>query len=131
MVFLTKSELTTEYYGLAKPIDDVELVIFLSRANAWCRGYIGGDPPVIDECVKIATALCFEIMARGETSQIDQETGNITYVAPSTPSQNAAMYAGDRYTQDDQFGAVKEMLRPYKLEFEDTTNRTDRGVKFL
>lgn len=131
MVFLTKSELKTTYYRLAKPIDDTELVIYLSRANAWCRGYIGGDPPEIDECVKIATALCFEIMARGETSQIDHDTGNITYVAPPTASQNAAMYAGGRLTQDDQFGGVKEMLRPYKLAFEDATNRTDRGVKFL
>jgi hypothetical protein len=131
VAFLTQAELLNRYYKLAKPIDENETSLFLARANAWCRGYIGGDPPVIDECVKIATALCFEIMARGETSQIDHETGNITYVAPSTPSQNAAMYAGNRYTQADQFGAVKDMLRPYKLEFETAMNGSDRGVKFL
>lgn len=125
-MFLTKEELTTTYYTLAQPVEADKQDLFLLRANAWCKGYIGGVPPVIDDDVKTATALCFEIMAKGETSQIDQETGNITEVAPPTASTKTTQ--GKVY---DPFTAVKEMLRPAKIAFENSTNVSDRGVKFL
>lgn len=126
-MFLTQVELISTYYTPAQPVTDAEQKLYLLRANAFCRGYIGGDPPVIDEGLKIAVALCFEIFARGETSQIDETTGNITEVAPPT----AATKTATQYASADQFSMVREMLKPYKLAYENSTNISDRGVKFL
>lgn len=126
-MFLTQAELVSTYYTPAEPVTDAEQKLYLLRANAFCRGYIGGDPPVMDEGLKIAVALCFEIFARGETSQIDEATGNITEVAPPT----AATSQSNKYASADEFKTVKEILRPYKLAFENATNVSDRGVKFL
>ena len=125
-MFLTQAELISTYYTPAEPVTDAEQKLYLLRANAFCRGYIGGDPPVIDEGLKIAVALSFEIFARGETSQIDDDTGNITEVAPPT-----AATAQSSKSNADPYKIVKEMLRPYKLAFENATNVSDRGVKFL
>lgn len=125
-MFLTQAELISTYYTPAEPVTDAEQKLYLLRANAFCRGYIGGDPPVIDEGLKIAVALSFEIFARGETSQIDDATGNITEVAPPT-----AATAQSSKSNADPYKIVKEMLRPYKLAFENATNVSDRGVKFL
>lgn len=125
-MFLTKAELLQKFYKLAEPVAEDKQDLFLLRANAWCRGYVGGTPPTVDDDVKTATALCFEIMARGETSQIDQETGNITEVAPPTAATKSA--TGKAY---DPYDVVKEMLRPAKLAFENSSNISDRGVKFL
>ena len=125
-MFLTQTELISTYYTPAEPVTDAEQKLYLLRANAFCRGYIGGDPPVIDEGLKIAVALSFEIFARGETSQIDDATGNITEVAPPT-----AATAQSSKSNADPYKIVKEMLRPYKLAFENATNVSDRGVKFL
>ena len=125
-MFLTQAELVSTYYTPAEPVTDAEQKLYLLRANAFCRGYIGGDPPVMDEGLKIAVALCFEIFARGETSQIDEATGNITEVAPPT-----AATAQSSKSNADPYKIVKEMLRPYKLAFENATNVSDRGVKFL
>lgn len=125
-MFLTQAELISTYYTPAEPVTDAEQKLYLLRANAFCRGYIGGDPPVIDEGLKIAVALSFEIFARGETSQIDDATGNITEVAPPT-----AATAQSSKSNADPYKTVKEMLRPYKLAFENATNVSDRGVKFL
>lgn len=77
--------------------------------------------------LKIAVATCFEIMARGETKQINPDTGNITEVAPPT----GAVKKSTQYKAFDQFVIVREMLRAYKIAFEDQTSKTDRGVKFL
>lgn len=77
--------------------------------------------------LKIAVATCFEIMARGETKQINPDTGNITEVAPLT----GAVKTSTQYKAFDQFVIVREMLRAYKIAFEDQTSKTDRGVKFL
>ena len=126
-MFLTKDELLKKYYTLAEPVDVEKQDLFLLRANAWCRGYIGGTPPVIDDDIKTATALCFEVMARGETSQIDPDTGNITEVAPPTASTKTAT----QYKAMDQFSVIREILRPYRLAFENSTSVSDRGVKFL
>lgn len=126
-MFLSMTELTEKYYTPSEPLTDADKNLYLLRANAFCRGFIGGDPPLVDEGLKIAVALCFEVFARGETSQIDEATGNITDVAPPT----AATMHSNRYMTADQFKTVKEMLRPYKLAFENSTNISDRGVKFL
>lgn len=126
-MFLSITELTEKYYTPSEPLTPADKNLYLLRANAFCRGYIGGDPPVVDEGLKIAVALCFEVFARGETSQIDDATGNITDIAPPT----AATMHSNRYFTADQFKTVKEMLHPYKLAFENSTNVSDRGVKFL
>lgn len=112
---------------------DLYQAAYLSRANTWCIGYIGGVPPLLPgepqdrPGLKIAVATCFEIMARGETKQINPDTGNITEVAPPT----GAVKTSTQYKAFDQFVIVREMLRAYKIVFEDQTSKTDRGVKFL
>ena len=87
-MLLKKDELLEMWYKRGKPINEDDVDLYLSRANAWCLGYIGGVPPMLPgeevnrPSLKTAVALCFEIMARGETKQINEETGNITEVAP-------------------------------------------------
>lgn len=132
-MLLTKEELLEKWYTRGQPIEDSDIELYLSRANAWCIGYIGGVPPLLPgepadrPGLKTAVALCFEIMARGETKQINEDTGNITEVAPPT----GAVKTATQYAAADQFSTVREMLRAYKNAFEDTTSKTDRGVKFL
>lgn len=128
-MLLTKDELLKKYYTIAEPVAKEKQDLYLMRANAWCEGYIGGKPtfdphnPDEEEHVKTAVALCFEIMARAETHQINQETGNITEVAPPTAISDLSY--------DQLFNPVRDMLRPSKLKFEDSTNVSDRGVKFI
>lgn len=132
-MLLDKKELLEKYYTRGKPIPDADVDLYLSRANTWCVGYIGGVPPMLPgepsdrPGLKTAVALCFEVMARGETMQINQDTGNITEVAPPTGATKTAT----QYKALDQFSTVREMLRAYKNAFEDQTSKTDRGVKFL
>lgn len=54
--------------------------------------------------LKIAVATCFEIMARGETKQINPDTGNITEVAPPT----GAVKTSTQYKAFDQFVIVRK-----------------------
>lgn len=132
-MLLTKEEMLSKYYLRALPVEDSDVDLFLTRANAFCVGYIGGMPPMLPgepkdrPTLKTAVALCWEVMARGETKQIDQKTGNITEVAPPTGATKTVT----QYAASDQFATVREMLRPFKNAFEFNTNQTDRGVKFL
>lgn len=132
-MLLNKTELLEKYFTRGNPIEDADVELYLSRANAWCIGYIGGVPPMLKgepperPGLKVAVATCFEIMARGETKQVDDVTGNITDVAPPT----GVVKTSTQYAALDQFTVVREMLRAYKLAFEDQSSRTDRGVKFL
>lgn len=132
-MLLEKTELLENYYTRGQPIEDSDVDLYLSRANTWCVGYIGGIPPMLPNepkdrpGLKTAVALCFEIMARGETKQINEDTGDITEVAPPTGATKTVT----QYKALDQFAVVREMLRAYKNAFEYQTNRTDRGVKFL
>lgn len=132
-MLLSKKELLEKYYVRGNPIEDADINLYLSRANAWCIGYIGGVPPMLPgepkdrPGLKTAVALCFEVFARGETKQINEDTGNITDVAPPT----GAVKTATQYKALDQFATVREMLRAYKNAFEDQTSKTDRGVKFL
>ena len=128
-MLLNKAELLEKYYTRGNPIDDADVDLYLSRANTWCIGYIGGVPPLLPgepqdrPGLKIAVATCFEIMARGETKQINPDTGNITEVAPPT----GAVKTSTQYKAFDQFVIVREMLRAYKIAFEDQTSKTDRN----
>lgn len=126
-MFLEKAELLSGFYSQAANVDENDISLYLQRANAFCYGYIGGTPPTVDTTLKVAVALCFEIFARGETAQIDEDTGNITDAAPSS----ASVQADSRYGAKDKFITVKEMLRPYRLMFESKASLTDRSVKFL
>lgn len=125
-MFLSKEELLLTYYTLAAPVATDKQALFLLRANAYCKGYVGGIPPTVDDDLKTAVALCFELMCRGEVSQIDAATGNITDVAPPTAATRSTAS-----TATDPYREVKEMLRPYKLAFENSTNVSDRGIKFI
>lgn len=125
MAFLTEAELTTTYYPKAANMDPADRKTYLQRANAFCKGEIGGDPPTIDDDLKTAVAMAFEIMAQGETAQVDETTGNITEAAP--PGQ---------YTRTskerDPLDVVRQMLRPYRMAFEAANAaKSDRGVSFL
>jgi len=123
MAFLTEAELTTTYYPKAANMDPADRKTYLQRANAFCKGEIGGDPPTIDDDLKTAVAMAFEIMAQGETAQVDETTGNITEAAPP-----------GHYTrkEKDPLDVVRNMLRPYRLAFEmANATKSDRGVLFL
>ncbi|MCO5387799.1 MAG: hypothetical protein NHB14_20750 [Desulfosporosinus sp.] len=123
MAFLTEAELTETYYKKAVTMDQADIMTYLARANAFAKGEIGGEPPTVDADLKVAVAMAFEIMAQGETAQVNDITGNITEAAP--PGQ---------YTrkEKDPLDVVRVMLRPYKLAFEAAnTSKSDRGVLFL
>lgn len=119
-MLLNKAELLEKYYTRGNPIDDADVDLYLSRANTWCIGYIGGVPPLLPgepqdrPGLKIAVATCFEIMARGETKQINPDTGNITEVAPPT----GAVKTSTQYKAFDQFanGALLKKLGVHTAE---------------
>lgn len=48
-MLLNKAELLEKYYTRGNPIDDADVDLYLSRANTWCIGYIGGVPPCFQE----------------------------------------------------------------------------------
>lgn len=125
MAFLTATELKTTYYKKAANMEADELDTYLRRANAFCKGEIGGEPPTVDDDLKAAVGLAFEIFTQGETAQVDQETGNITEAAPDGP------FTRER-KQRDPLDVVRAMLYPYKLEFEKANAaKSDRGVMFI
>lgn len=128
-MLLTKDELLNTYYTIAKPIAEEKQDLYLMRANAWCEGYIGGLPPIAldgPDATNLITAvaLCFEIMARAETHQVNEETGNITEVAPPTAISDL--------DYEQLFEPVKAMLKPYKDKYEAANaEKSDKGVKFI
>lgn len=124
MAFLEEADLVN-FYPKAANVDAGDKRTYIQRANAFCKGEIGGVPPLVDDDLKAAVAMTFEIMAQGETAQIDDTTGNITEAAP--PGQYA------RTTKDrDPLDVVRQMLRPYRIAFENANAaQSDRGVSFL
>jgi hypothetical protein len=124
MAFLEASELTGTFYKKAANMDQDDLTTYLQRANAFAKGEIGGVPPTVDDDLKAAVAMAFEIMAQGESAQVDDVTGNITEAAP------AGSYT--RAKDKDPLDVVKGMLRPYKIAFEAANAaKSDRGVSFI
>ena len=123
MAFLTAIELKTVFYKKAANMDADTLDGNLRKANAFAKGVIGGVPPTVDDDLKAAVALAFEVMVKGETAQVDDLTGNITEAAP----------AGYFVRRDrDPLDVVREMLQPYKDEY-DLSKLPDssRGVRFI
>jgi hypothetical protein len=124
MAFLTEADLVN-FYPKAVNVEAGDKRTYLQRANAFCKGVIGGEPPTVDDDLKAAVALAFEIMAQGETAQIEEITGNITEAAP--PGQYAR-----NSREKDPLDVVRNMLRPYRLAFEAANAaKSDRGVAFL
>ena len=122
-MLLSQDELTTVYYKQAAGMDSNDVFTYLARANAFCVGSIGGIPGVIDETIKTAVALAFEIFAQGETAQVDINTGNITEAAPAGYYSRKA---------SDPMQVVREMLGPAKAAYTAGNVATsDRGVSFL
>lgn len=123
MAFLTATELTTVFYKKAANMNQDDVDSFLRKANAFAKGVIGGAPPTVDDDLKAAVALTFEIMAKGETAQVDDLTGNITEAAP----------AGYFVRRDrDPLDVVREMLQPYKDAYDlSKLPHSSNGVRFL
>lgn len=124
MGFLSEEDLKTKYYLKAANMEPGDLTTYLQRANAFCKGEIGGVPPVIDDDLKVAVSMAFEVFAQGETAQVDDVTGNITEAAPT------GYYS--RKAEKDPLDVVRNILRPYKLAFDKAnTSQSDRSVMFL
>jgi hypothetical protein len=129
MQFLTAAELPT-YYPEAASMPADQLTKFLGRANSYCLGVIGGDPPTVpwdaDRAnLKAVVATAFEIMAEGEVAQTDPMTGNITDAAPVSPYNRFD-------TNRNPLATVDKMLLPYKRAFEDANaGQSDYGVNWL
>ncbi|NIK67931.1 hypothetical protein [Paenibacillus sp. BK720] len=111
MVLLEADELVT-YLPDAANMEEGDKQVFLARANAYCLAYIGGLPPIQDwdpkqENLKGIVAQAVEIIAEGETAQIDPTNGNITEAAPARPGRPA-----------DPLHRIDKMLLPYKGAFD-------------
>jgi hypothetical protein len=119
--FLTAAELPT-YYPNSMAEGDVTK--YLARANAYCYGVIGGDPPTVDDNLKAIVSTAFEILAEGQTSQADATTGIITEGGPAS--------SFSREKGSNPLGAVDKMLLPYKKAFEAANaEQADNGVTWL
>lgn len=124
MPLLDANELTTRFYPKAANMAAGDLDTYLLRANAFCLGVIGGVPPAVDDTVKAAVGLAFEILAKSETDQVDPVTGNITPAAPEG--------AFVRNKQADPLQTVRDMLAAAKRAFDNAnTAQAERGVRFL
>ncbi|GKU79294.1 hypothetical protein [Paenibacillus sp. L3-i20] len=121
MAFLSAAELPN-YYPNNMAVGDVTK--YLGRANAYCYGVIGGEPPIVDENLKVIVSTAFEILAEGETSQTDNVTGIITEAGP------ASSYSREK--GNNPLASIDKMLLPYKKAF-DAANaeQADNGITWL
>ena len=122
-MYLLIDELKSTYYPKAAQMPAADVALFLQRANAFCAGEIGGALPVsaVDYNLKTAVALAFEIMARGESAQVDPVNGNITEAAPF----------GFFVKKPEPLDTVKAMLVPYAELYRQLQPDPKRGAKFL
>jgi hypothetical protein len=121
-MFLTEGELPT-YYPKSGSMPAVEVARFLARANAYAHGVIGGIPPTVDDSLKAAVSLAFEILAKDEDAQVDEVNGNITAAAPSG-------YFARR--EKDPLEVVKTMLLPYAAAYDQAnTQQSEKGMQLL
>lgn len=132
-MYLSDTELRT-YYAKADKMPPAEVTLYLSRANSYAYGILGGKPSFthlpLDEAaalemgLKTAVALAFEFFTRGETAQINPVNGNITEAAPAGYFQRAP---GKQY----QLEQVDKMLLPYAAMISQSTTQPNNGVSFL
>jgi len=124
-MYLTAVELTSTYYPKAAVMETTDINTYLMRANSFAQGIVGGPLPeaYIDDGLKTAVAMAFEIMAQGESAKVDAVTGNITEAAP------AGYYQVKR---PDPLDTVKTMLIPYTMQYDRLLKPdNNRGVRFL
>lgn len=123
-MYLTQEELKGTYYKKAAAMDQDEVKQNLARANGFAQGVIGGPLPAkyLDDSLKAAVAMAFEIMTRDETGQVDPTNGNITEAAP-------AGYFAQK--NRDPLDVVRGMLLPYAEWYEQLQKpNNDKGVRF-
>lgn len=124
-MYLTADELKSTYYPKAAVMDSTDVTTYLMRANSFAQGIVGGQLPTanVDDGLKTAVAMAFEILAQGESAKVDDVTGNITEAAP------AGYYQVKR---PDPLDTVRTMLIPYAKQY-DNLQKPDnnRGVRFL
>lgn len=109
-MLLTSIELP-QYLPVARQMSTNDITVFLARANAYCLGVIGGIPPALSwdpgqDNLKHVVAAALELLAEGETAQIDASNGNITVVAPTRPGVAA-----------NPLDIVDQMLQPYRTAY--------------
>ncbi|MED3571958.1 hypothetical protein [Cytobacillus praedii] len=126
MAFLTEGDLPT-YYPAAVKMSEDDKKKYLSRANAYAFGIVGGIPTysvqLPEAQIKAAVALAFEILAEGQDAQTNSVNGNITEAAPTGFYVRKA---------SDPLAVVDKMLLPYKSAFESqNTASAENGVIFL
>lgn len=132
-MYLSENEIR-KYYPKADKMtaDDVEL--YLSRANSYAYGILGGKPSflgfplaeaaTLETGLKTAVALAFEFFTRGETAQVNTYNGNITEAAPAGYFQRAP---GKQY----QLEQVDKMLLPYAAMVDSQKPGTsEKGIAF-
>lgn len=128
MEFLTANELKSKFYTKASSIDTGDVTQFLSMANAYAFGVIGGNPPDIvgddKKALKSAVALAFQLFAKGDTAQVNDVTGFITEAAPAG--------AFVRNQERDPWKLVDAMLKPYVDAYAaGKVIPSNNGVRFL
>ena len=124
-MYLTAVELTSTYYTKAAAMASTDVNTYLMRANSYAQGIIGGPLPeaYVDEGLKTAVAMAFEILAQGESAKVNEVTGNITEAAPSGYYQ---------VKRPDPLDTVKTMLIPYSMQYDRLLKPdNNRGVRFL
>lgn len=123
-MLLSSEELKTIYYPTSSAMSESDVRTYLLRANAFAEGVIGGRPAVVNETIKAAVGLAFEIFAKAETDQVNDVTGNITQAAPEG--------AFVRNKKTDPLDTVRDMLAGAKRSFNvANTKVSERGVSFL
>lgn len=125
-MYLTENELKNTYCLEAITMPAGDVTKFLARANAYAQGVVGGPLPSekIDDGLKTAVAMAFEIFAEGDSAQTDITTGTITEVAP------AGYYYRSKTT--DPLTKVDKMLQPYADYYKASNTTTgEKGFMFL
>ncbi|AYP68443.1 hypothetical protein HWB91_gp73 [Bacillus phage vB_BboS-125] len=128
-MYLKQEELKATYYKKAEAMDAADVSTYLARANSYAQGIIGGPLPEkhVDDGLKAAVAMAFEILAKDETgAQIDEANGNITQAAPE------GYFTRRVYKGDNPFKTVDTMLLPYAALYDQLQKpNNDNGVRFF
>ncbi|MEK4879331.1 hypothetical protein [Paenibacillus sp. FSL R5-0908] len=124
-MILSDTELPS-YFIPATNMTEADRMTYLARANAYCLGEIGGEPPILPwdtlfVNLKGIVAAAFEILVEGETAEVDQVSGNVTEAAPTRPG-----------TAPNPLKNVDKMLLPYKNAYaRENAEVSDYGFSFL
>lgn len=128
-MYLTAEDLKAKYYKKAANMDEGDVSTYLARANSYAQGIIGGPLPEkhVDDGLKAAVAMAFEILAKDETgAQIDDTNGNITQAAPE------GYFIRKQFKGDNPLKTVDTMLLPYAALYDRLQSpNNDRGVLFI